>query len=92
MSENENVCVEKPEQKETEVAGNKRVMVFFAILLGLTVLIGGLLDYLFAGVPLGFTIPLLNVRATVSTILYYSSVLFASTYIGIMGFRELFVE
>ncbi|MGA3060259.1 MAG: cation-translocating P-type ATPase [Candidatus Bathyarchaeia archaeon] len=92
MSENEKVCVEKPEQKETEVAGNKRVMVFFAILLGLTVLIGGLLDYLFAGVPLGFTIPLLNVRATVSTILYYSSVLFASTYIGIMGFRELFVE
>jgi Cd2+/Zn2+-exporting ATPase len=92
LSENEKVCVEKPEQKETEVAGNKRVMVFFAILLGLTVLIGGLLDYLFAGVPLGFTIPLLNVRATVSTILYYSSVLFASTYIGIMGFRELFVE
>jgi Cd2+/Zn2+-exporting ATPase len=90
-SEEDKICLEKPEQKAEEHE-NKHVMIFFAILLGLTVLIGGLLDFFFAGVPLGFTIPLINVRATLSTIFYYASVLFASTYIGIMGFRELFVE
>jgi len=61
-------------------------------LLGLTVLIGGLLDYLFAGAPLGFNLPIINVPATLTTILYYFSVLAASTYIGVMGLRELFVE
>ena len=90
-SEEDKICLEKPEQKAEEHE-NRRVMIFFAVLLGLTVLIGGLLDYLFAGVPLGFTIPIINVRATLSMILYYASVLFASTYIGIMGFRELLVE
>ena len=91
-TEEEKICLEKPGQKEAEEHENKRVMIFFAILLGLTVLVGGLLDFFFAGVPLNFTLPIINVRATLSTILYYASVLFASTYIGIMGFRELFVE
>ena len=91
-SEEDKICLEKPEQKKTSEHENKRVMIFFAILLGLTVLIGGLLDFFFAGIPLGFNIPIINVQATLSTILYYASVLFASTYIGIMGFRELLVE
>ncbi|MGA3290452.1 MAG: cation-translocating P-type ATPase [Candidatus Bathyarchaeia archaeon] len=91
-TEEEKICLEKPVQKQAEEHENKHVMIFFAILLGLTVLIGGLLDYLYSGVSLGFIIPIINVRATLSTILYYASVLFASTYIGIMGFRELFVE
>jgi Cd2+/Zn2+-exporting ATPase len=90
-SEEDKICLEKPEQKAEEHE-NRRIMIFFAVLLGLTVLIGGLLDFFFAGVPLGFNIPIINVRATLSTILYYASVLFASTYIGIMGFRELLVE
>ena len=91
-TEEEKICLEKPVQKQAEEHENKNVLIFFAILLGLTVLIGGLLDFFFAGIPLHFTIPIINVRATISTILYYASVLFASTYIGIMGFRELFVE
>ncbi|MCX6644121.1 MAG: hypothetical protein NT043_02800, partial [Candidatus Bathyarchaeota archaeon] len=89
---NEKTCIEKPKQKETAEQGKKRVMISFAVLLGLTVVIGGLLDFFFAGVPLGFIIPIINVKATLSMILYYVSVLFASTYIGIMGLRELFVE
>ena len=62
------------------------------VFLTLAVVIGGLLDFFFAGVPLGFIIPIINVKATLSAILYYVSVLFASTYIGVMGLRELFVE
>jgi Cd2+/Zn2+-exporting ATPase len=89
---NEKTCIEKPKQKETAEHGKKRVMISFAVLLGLTVVIGGLLDFFFTGVPLGFIIPIINVRATLSAILYYVSVLFASTYIGIIGLRELFVE
>ncbi len=89
---NEKTCIEKPKQKETAEHGKKRVMISFAVLLGLTVVIGGLLDFFFAGVSLGFIIPIINVKATLSAILYYVSVLFASMYIGVMGLRELFVE
>ena len=41
-------------------------MVTFAILFGSTILIGGLLQYIFAGVPLNFLIPLVNVKATLA--------------------------
>jgi Cd2+/Zn2+-exporting ATPase len=85
-------CEEKPKQKETKEHENKRVMISFAVLLGLTVVIGGLLDLFFGGVPLGFTIPFRNVQATLSAILYYVSVLIASVYIGLMGLKELFIE
>ncbi len=61
-SEEGKFCVEKPEQKKTAEHESKRVMISFAILLGLTVLIGGLLDLFFAGVPLGFKIPIINVK------------------------------
>ncbi|MGD0643816.1 MAG: cation-translocating P-type ATPase [Candidatus Bathyarchaeia archaeon] len=88
----EKSCIEKPEKKETAGYENKRLMIFLAVLLGLTVVIGGLLDYFFAGVPLGFAIPIVNVRATLSAILYYASVLFASAYIGVVGLKELIVD
>ena len=89
-SEEEKTCPEKPGQAEEHE--NKNVMIFLAVLLGLTVLIGGLLDIFFAGIPLHFIIPIINVQATLSLILYSVVVLFASAYIGIMGFRELIVE
>jgi Cd2+/Zn2+-exporting ATPase len=88
----EKACLEKPVQEQAEEHENKNVFIFFAVLLGLTVLIGALLDFFFAGIPLHFTIPITNVRATVSTILYYAAVLFAALYIGIMGIKELVVE
>ncbi len=93
MSSDEgNYCVEKPEQKKTAEHESNRVMISFAILLGITVLVGGFLDFFFAGVPLGFKIPIINVQATLTAILYYASVLFVSAYIGIVGLRELFIE
>ena len=90
-TQEEKTCLEKPEQNPEEHE-NKNVFIFFAVLLGVTVLVGSLLNFFFAGIPLHFIIPIINVRATVSTILYYAAVLFAAVYIGIMGIRELIVE
>jgi len=90
-SEDDKFCVEKPEQKNEEHK-NKQVLTYLAFLLGVTILISGLLDFFFKGVSLGFTIPIINVKATISYVLYYVVVLFASAYIGIVGLKELFVE
>jgi Cd2+/Zn2+-exporting ATPase len=90
MTFEDKTCVEKQEQKEEPREG-KRVIVTFAVLLGLTITIGGLLDLIFKGVPLNFTIPFVNVKASLSIILYYVVVLFASIYIGVVGLKELFL-
>jgi Cd2+/Zn2+-exporting ATPase len=83
-------CEEKPERTEEE--NEKRVMVFLAVTLGVTILVASLLDLFVNGVQLGFTLPVLNVAATVSVIMYYISVFFAAAYIGFMGIKELVVE
>ena len=93
MSSDDNkVCVEKPEEKENVEHESKRVMISLAILLGLTIVIGLVLDLFLKGVSLGFTIPFVNVNATLSAVLYYVVVLFASIYIGAVGLKELLVE
>lgn len=92
MSSEEKACIEKPEKKENEEHENKRVMITFAVLLGLTIVIGAMLDFFFKGVPLGFIIPFVNVQATLSMVLYYVVVLFVSIYIGVVGLKELVVE
>jgi len=91
MTVEDKTCLEKPKQKETQLE-NKRVMVTFAILLGITITIAGLLDLFFSGVPLNFSIPLVNVKASLSIVLYYVVVLCASIYIGVVGLKELIVE
>jgi Cd2+/Zn2+-exporting ATPase len=91
MTVEDKTCAEKPEQKEKQLE-NKRVMVTFAVLLGLTITIGGLLGFFYSGVPLNFLIPLVNVKASLSIVLYYAVVLFASIYIGVVGLKELVVE
>jgi Cd2+/Zn2+-exporting ATPase len=91
MTSEDKTCAEKPQRKE-EMIESKHIMVTFAVLLGLTITIGGLLDLFYSGVPLNFTIPLVNVKATLSTVLYYVVVLFAAIYIGVVGLKELFVE
>lgn len=85
-----------PEKPETEVIGeeeeHKKALTIFAVWLALTILVAGLLDLFFAGVPLGFTLPILNLDVTVSLILYYASVLTVAVYIGVMGLKELVIE
>jgi len=88
-------CKEKPKAEPTvipEEEHNKIVLNLFGVWLGVTILVSGLLDLFLGGFPLGFTIPLLNMNATVSMILYYASVLTAAIYIGVVGLRELFIE
>jgi Zn2+/Cd2+-exporting ATPase len=91
MSSDEKSCKEKPTAAKEE-AENKRVMVLLTVTLGLTILAAGTLDLLIQGVPLGFTIPVLNVAATISNIVYYVTVIAAAAFIGYLGLRELFVE
>ena len=89
-------CEEKPQTPPPTVIGeeeeNKKVLVAFAVWLGVTILVSGLLDLFLEGIPLHFTVPLLNLPATVSMILYYAAILTAAVYIGVVGLKELFVE
>ena len=84
-------------EKETEAVfgGEERkkvVLVGFAVWLGVTILVGGLLDLFAKGLPLGFTIPFLNLPATISLFLYYSAILASAIYIGVFGLKELVLE
>ena len=84
-------------EKETEAAvggeeHNKVVLVGFAVWLGVTILVCGLLDLFANGLPLGFTIPFLNLPATISLILYYAAILASAIYIGVVGLKELIFE
>lgn len=86
---------EKPEKGKTvigEEEHNKIVLVGFAVWLGITILVSGLLDLFAKGLPLGFTVPILNVPASLSLILYYVAILTAAIYIGVVGLKELVIE
>jgi cation transport ATPase len=88
-------CEEKPEVEKRgigEEAESKRVLVGFAVWLGVTILVGGLLDLFFEGIPLAFTVPLLGVEGSFSLILYYAAVLAVAVYIGVSGLKGLVVE
>lgn len=75
-----------------EKSESRRIWVLLALVLGLTMTFSGLLDLLLKGVPLGLTIPLLNIPATVSNITYHVVVIAAGIYIGILGVKELVFE
>jgi Cd2+/Zn2+-exporting ATPase len=84
-------CKEKPE-KVTEEEHNKRLIVAFAVWLGITIIVSGLLDLFANGLLLGFTMPILNLPATLSMVLYYVAILTAAIYIGVVGLKELILE
>jgi Zn2+/Cd2+-exporting ATPase len=90
-SEEEKSCKEKSSAAQEEHE-DTRVMVVLAITLGLTILVAGMLDLFAKGVPLGFSLPVLNESATISKIVYYVAVVVAAAYIGYLGLRDLFVE
>jgi len=66
--------------------------VFIAVVLGSTIIVSSLLDWLVGGVPLGFVLPLVNESATVSKLLYYGSIITFGAYIGYLGLRELILK
>jgi cation transport ATPase len=85
-----------PEKSGTESIDeehSKKALTLFAIWLSLTIVIAGILDYSFSGMPLQFGLHILNIAdVTVSLLLYYTSVLTTAVYIGIVGLKELFIE
>ena len=91
MTSEETSCKEEPEAA-IEEHEDKRVMIAFAIVLGVTILFAGLLDLLVKGVSLGFVIPVLNENATVSLIVYRIVVIAIAFYIGYVGIKELVIE
>jgi Cd2+/Zn2+-exporting ATPase len=72
--------------------GNRRSWIVLAVLLGSTMTIAGPLGLLLHGIPLGFTIPLLNEPATLSEIWYLVVIIVIGLYIGAVGLWELVVE
>jgi Cd2+/Zn2+-exporting ATPase len=85
-------CEAKPELDKHQERENRRTWILLALAGGLTIAISGSLGLFLKGIPLGFTIPWLNQPATVSKIIYYTSVIAAGTYIGILGVKELIIE
>ena len=65
------------ELEEFEEGKNKRTWILLALALGLTILVGGLLDLFTQGILLGFTITIFNETATLSVIIYHVSVITA---------------
>jgi Cd2+/Zn2+-exporting ATPase len=81
--------------KELETCGmegNRGSWIVLAVLLGSTMAIAGPLGLLLHGIPLGFTIPLLNEPATLSEIWYLVVVIVIGLYVGAAGLRELVIE
>jgi Cd2+/Zn2+-exporting ATPase len=85
-------CPEAAEREGFVERESKRVWVLLGVFLGSAMILGGLLDLLTQGVPLGFTIPIINEPATVSSIILHVSVIVAGVYIGFFGLKELVVE
>ena len=87
----EKSCREKPELSESEEPESKTVFVLLAVALGLTMAVGGVLYFFFGGLPLGLTVPLLNL-GTFTDGLFFVVVVAAAFYIGFLGIKELVIE
>ncbi|MGD0494871.1 MAG: cation-translocating P-type ATPase [Candidatus Bathyarchaeia archaeon] len=71
---------------------NRQKWMLLAVALGLTILATTALDLLFHGIPLGFSLPLLNEPATISRIMYYLAIISAGVYVGLLALKELVAE
>lgn len=70
----------------------RQILIPTIFILAFAIISATLLDFFAKGIPLGFLMPLLNEPATVTTIIYYTTIVAAATYIGILGFKELIFE
>lgn len=71
---------------------NRQKWMLLAVALGLTILATTALDLLFHGIPLGFSLPLLNEPATISRIMYYLTTISAGVFVGLLALKELVTE
>ena len=82
----------REEASNVQEGGEKKVLTLIIVSLGLSILVAGLLTLLANGVPLGFSIPVLNISPTLSDMIYYIVILSSAAYIGITGLKELVLE
>jgi len=80
------------EQTEVYKGKNRQKWMLLAVALGLTLLVTTALDLLFHGIPLGFSLPLLNEPAKISRIIYYLTIISAGIYVGFLALKELVAE
>lgn len=88
-------CDEKTKEEPvviTEEEQHTKVLIGLGAWLAVTIVVSGLLDLFVQGIPLGFTVPVINVEASVSMVLYYAAILTSAIYIGVIGLKELFIE
>ena len=64
----------------------------FGVILAVTIVTSYILDVFYGGVYLGFIIPIINEKATISVILYHITVTSIGIYIGYLGIRKLISE
>jgi Cd2+/Zn2+-exporting ATPase len=81
--------VEDADKFENE---ERKTWVIIGVFLGVIIIISGILESLFAGIPLGFNLPLFNLHAKVSSILYYIAVISTAIFVGYLGLKELIIE
>lgn len=82
----------KPRSRVDTRENGRRVWLALALVLGLVMIVGGLLDFLARGLPLGFALPLVNQPATVSGVLFRAATIIIGAYVGFLGLWELVVD
>ena len=87
----EKSCAEKPKSNELEGQENRRILILLAASLGLAMVIGTVLYGFFEGLPFGFTVQYLNLSSFADG-LFFTVVVAAAVYIGVIGLKELLVE
>ncbi len=66
--------------------------VFLGIILATTIIVAYMLDLFFNGIPLGFTVPIIDEEGVVSDLIYHVVVTPIGLYIGYLGFERLIRE
>jgi Cd2+/Zn2+-exporting ATPase len=81
-----------PDKEAEFEVHEEKPWVYFASVLVVTMVLSASFDWLLAGLPLVFTLPLVNEPATVSRLLYLVVVVSVAFYVGFVGLKELLVE
>jgi len=71
---------------------DRKIWLLLVCILGVTIILTALMNFLVQDFPLGFTIPILDENATFSNIIYHTVVISIAVYVGLLGFKRLILE